>query len=176
MPAVRGELSLERVSLFADVQRPPLIKDLSLGLAAGECLGVIGPSASGKTTLAAADARVAPAERRHRAPGRRRPGELAAEQLAGHIGYLPQDVELFAGTVAHNIARLGPVDSQAVIAAARLAGVHDMIVRLPQAYDTELGDGGATLSGGQRQRIGLARAAVRRAEAGAAGRAQRPPR
>ena len=157
-PAVRGELSLERVSLFADVQRPPLIKNLSLSLVAGECLGVIGPSASGKTTLL----RLMLGLRQPNAGTVRLDGvDLAnwpAEQLAGHIGYLPQDVELFAGTVAHNIARLGPLDSQAVIAAAQLAGVHDMIVRLPQAYDTELGDGGATLSGGQRQRIGLARA------------------
>ena len=175
-PAVRGELSLERVSLFADVQRPPLIKNLSLSLVAGECLGVIGPSASGKTTLL----RLMLGLRQPNAGTVRLDGvDLAnwpAEQLAGHIGYLPQDVELFAGTVAHNIARLGPLDSQAVIAAAQLAGVHDMIVRLPQAYDTELGDGGATLSArpAPAHRAGAGR--VRRAEAGAAGRAQRPPR
>jgi ABC-type protease/lipase transport system fused ATPase/permease subunit len=81
-----------------------------------------------------------------------------AEQLAGRIGYLPQDVELFAGSVAANIARLGAIDSEQVIAAARLAGVHEMISRLPQAYATELGEAGAVLSGGQRQRIALARA------------------
>ncbi len=158
LPPLRGDLSLERVSLLADSQRPPIIKGVSLTLPAGQCLGLIGPSAAGKTTLA----RLLLGLRRPTAGTVRLDGvELAhwpAEQLADAIGYLPQDVELFAGTVAHNIARLGPVDSHKVIEAAQRAGVHEMIARLPQAYDTELGDGGAVLSGGQRQRIGLARA------------------
>jgi PrtD family type I secretion system ABC transporter len=158
LPALRGELRLERVSLLADTQRPPIIKGVSLTLAAGQCLGLIGPSAAGKTSLA----RLLLGLRQPTAGSVRLDGvELAhwpAEQLADAVGYLPQDVELFAGSVARNIARLGPVDSAKVIEAARRAGVHEMIARLPRAYDTELGVGGAVLSGGQRQRIGLARA------------------
>jgi PrtD family type I secretion system ABC transporter len=158
LPALRGELSLERVSLLADARRPPIIKGVSLALAPGECLGLIGPSASGKTTLL----RLMLGLRQPDAGTVRLDGvefsNWPAEQLAGAIGYLPQDVELFAGTVAHNIAQLGAIDSEQVVAAAQLAGVHDMIARLPQAYDTELGDAGAVLSGGQRQRIALARA------------------
>lgn len=158
LPPLRGELTLERVTLLADPQRPPIIKGVSLVLPAGQCLGLIGPSAAGKTTLA----RLLLGLRRPTGGAVRLDGvEIAhwsAEQLADAIGYLPQDVELFAGTVAHNIARLGPIDSQKVVEAAQRAGVHEMIARLPKAYETELGEGGAILSGGQRQRIGLARA------------------
>jgi ABC-type protease/lipase transport system fused ATPase/permease subunit len=158
LPPVRGELSLERVSLLGPPGRPPVIKALSLRLMPGECLGLIGPSAAGKTTLL----RLMLGLRSPHAGSVRLDGmEFALwprEQLTGAIGYLPQDVELFAGSVAHNIAHLGPVDSERVIQAAQRAGVHEMILRLPQAYDTELGDGGSQLSGGQRQRIALARA------------------
>jgi PrtD family type I secretion system ABC transporter len=158
LPPVRGEVSLERVVLLADVQRPPVIKGVSLTLAPGECLGLVGPSASGKTTLV----RLMLGLRVPNSGTVRLDGvDLAGwprDQLIGAIGYLPQDVELFAGTVAHNIARLGEIDSEHVIEAARLAGVHDMILRLPSAYETEVGDAGSALSGGQRQRIALARA------------------
>ncbi|MCW7542125.1 type I secretion system permease/ATPase [Aquabacterium sp. A7-Y] len=158
LPPARGALSLEQVTLSLDVSRPPVIKRVSFSLAPGECLGLIGPSAAGKTTLV----RLMLGLRTPQAGSVRLDGmELAGwprDQLSGVIGYLPQDVELFSGSVAHNIAQLGPVDSERVVAAAQLAGVHEMILRLPQAYETELGDGGCALSGGQRQRIALARA------------------
>lgn len=158
LPPLRGELALERVSFIADPRRPPLIKGVTLALAPGQCLGLVGPSASGKTTLV----RLMLGLRAPHAGTVRLDGaDLAAwprDQLAGAVGYLPQDVALFAGSVAHNIAQLGEIDSQRVIEAARRAGVHEMILRLPQAYDTEVGDGGTLLSGGQRQRIALARA------------------
>ncbi len=158
LPPVRGELSLERVVLFADPQRPPVIKGVSLTLAPGQCLGLIGPSASGKTTLVRLMLGLrAPSSGTMRLDG----VDLAGwprDQLIGAVGYLPQDVELFAGTVAHNIARLGEIDSERVIEAARMAGVHEMILGLPNAYETEVGDAGCGLSGGQRQRIALARA------------------
>jgi PrtD family type I secretion system ABC transporter len=158
LPPLRGELSLERLMLVGDPQRPPLIKGVSLALAPGQCLGLIGPSASGKTTLL----RLMLGLRTPNSGTVRLDGvDLAAwprEQSIGAIGYLPQDVELFAGTVAYNIARLGEIDSVRVIAAARLAGVHEMILGLPNAYETEVGEAGCGLSGGQRQRIALARA------------------
>ncbi len=158
LPAVRGELQLDRVSLFAPDGSTPLVKAVSLALAPGECLGVIGASGSGKTTLV----RLMLGLRDPQAGTVRLDGvDLAAwprEQRAAAVGYLPQDVALFAGTVAENIARLGPVDSGRVIAAAQIAGVHALIARLPQAYETEIGEDGALLSGGQRQRIALARA------------------
>jgi PrtD family type I secretion system ABC transporter len=159
LPAARGALSVERATLLApQPQAAPILKAIQLEVAPGECLGVIGPSGSGKTSLV----RLLLGLRRPQAGAVRLDGiDLAAwprEQHAQALGYLPQDVELFDGTVAQNIARLGPVDGERVVAAARLAGIHDMVSRLPQAYDTEIGEDGASLSGGQRQRIALARA------------------
>lgn len=158
LPRPRGELRLERVSLLGEAGAPPIVKSVSLVLPAGECLGLVGPSGAGKTSLL----RLMLGLRAPQVGTVRLDGvDLAAwprERRADAVGYLPQDVALFAGSVAHNIARLGPVDSDAVLRAARRAGVHELIARLPQAYDTQLGDDGAPLSGGQRQRIGLARA------------------
>jgi PrtD family type I secretion system ABC transporter len=158
LPRPRGELRLERASLIGAAGAPPILKSVSLVLPAGECLGIVGPSGSGKTSLL----RLMLGLRAPQAGTVRLDGvDLEAwprAQRADAVGYLPQDVALFAGSVAQNIARLGPVDSDKVLHAARLAGVHELITRLPQAYDTEIGDDGALLSGGQRQRIGLARA------------------
>jgi PrtD family type I secretion system ABC transporter len=158
LPAPRGALSLERVTLCAGGDGAPLLKQVSLALVPGECLGIVGPSGAGKTTLL----RALLGLRRPQAGTVRLDGvDLQAwprEQLAQAFGYLPQDVQLFAGTVAQNIAQLGAVDAAQVVEAAQRAGVHELIARLPQAYDTEVGESGAVLSGGQRQRIGLARA------------------
>jgi len=161
LPRSHGRLDLERVVHRAAPGLAPIIRGVSLQVAAGESVGIIGPSAAGKTTLlrlilgilqpcsGAVRLDGADAEQWHRRAGEK------------HVGYLPQDVELFAGTVAQNIARLEPMDSAAVIEAARLAHAHEMIVQLPCGYDTEIGHGGAVLSAGQRQRIALARALYR---------------
>ena len=139
--------------------RRAVVQDVELRLAAGHAVGIIGPSASGKSSLARALVGVwAPARGTIRLDGL----DLAhwpAERLGRHVGYLPQDVELFAGSVAENIARFDPeARAEQIIAAARAADVHELIATLPDGYDTQIGDGGAVLSAGQRQRIGLARA------------------
>ena len=139
--------------------RRVVVQDVELRLAAGSAVGIIGPSASGKSSLARALVGVwAPARGTIRLDGL----DLAhwpAERLGRHVGYLPQDVELFAGSVAENIARFDPeARAEQIIAAARAADVHELIATLPDGYDTQIGDGGADLSAGQRQRIGLARA------------------
>ncbi|HEY1289994.1 MAG TPA: type I secretion system permease/ATPase [Burkholderiales bacterium] len=158
LPAPAGRLELERVVFGPAPMRPALIKGVGFALAPGESLGLVGPSASGKTTLL----RLILGLWKPQAGCVRLDGadislwERGA--LGKHVGYLPQDVSLLGGTVAQNIARLGPVDSASVVAAARLAHAHDMILRLPQGYETEIGEAGAVLSGGQRQRIALARA------------------
>jgi PrtD family type I secretion system ABC transporter len=148
LPAPQGQLQVEN-AFFR------VLKRISFRLGAGESLGIIGPSASGKSTLARLIVGVwKPAAGVVRLDG----ADVAAwprEKLGPHIGYLPQDVELFAGTVAENIARLAEPDSTEVIRAAQRAHVHEMILRLPKGYDTEVSDG---LSPGQRQRIALARA------------------
>jgi PrtD family type I secretion system ABC transporter len=158
LPAPQGRLDVERVVFGHEGQRTPLIKGATFALEAGSSLGLIGPSASGKTTLA----RLLLGIWRPQSGAVRLDGADVAQwnrdELGAHVGYLPQDVELFAGTVAENIARLGAVDSAKVVEAAKLAHAHEMILKLPQGYDTPIGDGGSRLSGGQRQRIALARA------------------
>src|SRR5688572_15089870 len=158
MPAPRGRLEVERLTYAFSPERPPLLRGVSFSVAAGESVGLIGPSGSGKTTLL----RLLTGVRAARSGKVRLDGaDIAAcdrEALGRSLGYLPQDVELFAGTVAANIARLQTPDAEAVIRAARLAHAHDLILGLPNGYDTEIGAGGGLLSGGQRQRIALARA------------------
>ncbi len=158
LPAPTGRLDVEPILFATAPMRPALIKGVGFALAAGESLGLIGPSASGKTTLI----RLILGIWKPQAGVVRLDGADVArwdrDALGAHVGYLPQDVELFAGTVAENIARLGAVDSEQVVEAARLAHAHEMILRLPEGYDTQIGEAGAVLSGGQRQRIALARA------------------
>ena len=158
LPAPQGRVDLERVVFATAVQGATLIKGVSFSLDAGESLGLVGPSGAGKTTLLRLMLGIwKPQSGVVRLDGANI-AQWDRDALGLHVGYLPQDAELFAGTVAENIARLGAVDDGRVVEAARLAHAHEMILRLPQGYDTPLGDAGATLSGGQRQRIALARA------------------
>ena len=158
LPAPTGQLTLEHISFGIRATNKVIIKDLSISLAAGESLGIIGPSAAGKSSLARLITGVwKPISGSVRLDGADITGwEKGA--LGRYVGYLPQDVELFAGSIADNIARLDTPDTELVIAAASLAGVHDMILKMPDGYDTQIGEGGAVLSGGQRQRVALARA------------------
>lgn len=158
LPAPAGRLDLERVVFGQVAQRPPIIKGVSLSLQPGETLGLIGPSASGKTTLARLILGIwSPQSGAVRLDGAD-VSQWNRRALGPHLGYLPQDIELFSGTVAENIGRMNVLDSAAVVQAARQAGAHDLILRLPQGYETPLGEAGSSLSGGQRQLIGLARA------------------
>ncbi len=158
LPAPTGELSVEQLGACAPGTRRATLANLSFALSAGQVLGVIGPSGCGKSTLARLLVGVwQPVTGKVRLDG----ADLSQwdkHQLGPHLGYLPQDIQLFAGTIAHNIARFAEVNADKVLAAAQMAGVHELILQLPQGYDTVLGDSGAGLSGGQKQRIGLARA------------------
>lgn len=158
LPRPSGRLSVEDAFACTPGSSLPILRGVTFGLAPGEALGVIGPSASGKSTLARLLAGIWPVQ----AGKVRLDGadvfQWNKEELGPWLGYLPQDVELFEGSIAENIARFGPLDSDAVIQAARQAGVHDMILRLPQGYDTQLSTDGGSLSGGQKQRVALARA------------------
>jgi PrtD family type I secretion system ABC transporter len=158
LPAPKGRLEVERLGFAFSPDRAPLLRNLCFTVFPGESLGLVGPSAAGKTTLL----RLLLGVRTPQSGVVRLDGSDIArwdrEQLGRAIGYLPQNVELFAGSVAANIARLQKPDPEAVIRAAQLAQAHELIQRLPEGYDTDIGDSGCLLSGGQRQRIALARA------------------
>ncbi|UUZ74663.1 type I secretion system permease/ATPase [Polaromonas sp. P1(28)-13] len=158
LPKPLGQVSVEAVTAAPPGSTVAVIKNLSFSIAPGDVLGIIGPSGAGKSSLARLLVGIWPS-----AIGKVRLDgadvyQWNKDELGPHIGYLPQDIELFAGTVSENIARFGEVDPEKVISAAKRTGVHEMILQFPQGYDTPLGDGGAGLSGGQKQRIGLARA------------------
>ena len=158
LPTPEGRLSVEGVSYLAPGVVKPILHGISFSLQPGERLAVIGPSGAGKSTLARLIVGVWQA----------RQGTVRLDSadvytwdradFGRHVGYLPQEVELFEGSIKDNIARFGDATPEQIIAAAMRAGVHDMILRMPDGYETEVGSGGTILSGGTRQRIGLARA------------------
>ena len=156
--APNGEMSLTNVVASAPGRTSPILKGITFTVPAGSITAVLGPSGSGKSTLARVMLGIWPDVS----------GEVLLDglpiegwnriELGPYLGYLPQDIELFEGTIGENIARFGRLDSDKVIEAARCAGLHEMILRFPKGYDTPIGEAGSLLSGGQRQRIGLARA------------------
>ena len=159
LPAPASDLRVEDVAVTPPSGRNTVVQGVSFRLQAGNGLGIIGPSGSGKSSLVRALVGAwLPTRGTIRLDGAALE-QWSSEQLGRHIGYLPQDVELFAGTAAQNISRFDANnDPMAIIAAAKAAGVHELILRLPDGYETQIGEGGAALSAGQRQRVGLARA------------------
>ena len=158
LPTPKGQLSVSAIVVAPPGAAAAVLKGVSFDLQPGEALGILGPSGSGKSTLARVITGVWPAASGTVRIDGAELSQWSRDALGPHMGYLPQDVDLFDGTVAENIARLGPVDPEAVVEAAQRAGIHDLILSLPQGYDTPIGESGNRLSGGQRQRVGIARA------------------
>ena len=158
LPEPTGKLSVEQVMVVPPGSKNIVVRGVTMELSPGEALGIVGPSASGKSCLARALLGIWPA---YSGKVRLDGADIASwnrNELGPHIGYLPQDIELFDGSISENISRFGDVDPEKVVAAAKTAGVHELILNLPKGYDTVIGGAGGVLSGGQRQRIGLARA------------------
>jgi PrtD family type I secretion system ABC transporter len=158
LPRPKGRLTVEGLSFAVPLNPKPILRGVTFDIEPGEVLGIIGPSGAGKSTLARHIVGVLkPSAGAVRLDG----ADVSVwtkSSLGQHLGYLPQDIELFADTVAANISRFQEGEDKEAILAAQMAGVHEMILRLANGYDTQVGDGGAILSGGYRQRVGLARA------------------
>jgi ATP-binding cassette subfamily C protein len=162
LPKPEVSLAVENVSASPPGEGRVVVQNVGFALKSGDGLGIIGPSAAGKSSLARLIVGVwQPIRGKVRLDGAAL-DQWSPESLGRHIGYLPQDVELFDGTIAENIRRFETEpEANAIIAAAKSAGVHELVVRLPEGYDTRIGEAGAVLSAGQRQRIALARALYR---------------
>ncbi|MAU95301.1 MAG: type I secretion system permease/ATPase [Fulvimarina sp.] len=159
LPAPCRSVKVEAVTVVAPASGAVLVSDVSFSIAAGQVVGLIGPSGGGKTSLAKGLVGIWPLLRGHVRLDDADLTQWRKDALGAHVGYLPQDVSLLDGTIAENIARFDPdAEARDIVAAAKAAGVHEMIVRLPDGYQTALGPNGTALSAGQRQRIGLARA------------------
>jgi PrtD family type I secretion system ABC transporter len=159
LPDPQGALAVEQVSYAVPALEKPLIRNISFRANAGEVVAIVGPSGSGKSTLLRLILGIRPLSAGIVRLDGADINQWAKDALGRFIGYLPQDVELFAGSIKDNICRFQEDASpQAIVKAARMANAHELILRLPQGYDTDIGDGGVLLSVGQRQRIGLARA------------------
>lgn len=158
LPDPEGRIQLENAVVVPPGSKLPVIKGINLVIEKGDIVGVIGPSGAGKSTLARAVLGIWPTANGAIRLDGAEVYNWDREHLGGFIGYLPQDIELFEGTISENIARFGDIDPEQVVEAAKMADVHELILRFPEGYDTVIGASGGNLSGGQRQRIGLARA------------------
>jgi type I secretion system ABC transporter, PrtD family len=158
LPDPEGRIQLENAVVVPPGSKLPVIKGINLAIEKGDIVGVIGPSGAGKSTLARAILGIWPTSSGSIRLDGAEVFNWDREHLGGFIGYLPQDIELFEGSISENIARFGDIDPGQVVEAAKMADVHDLILRFPEGYDTVIGATGGNLSGGQRQRIGLARA------------------
>ena len=158
LPDPEGRIQLENAVVVPPGSKLPVLKGLNLIIEKGDIVGVIGPSGAGKSTLARAVLGIWPTANGAIRLDGAEVFNWDREHLGQFIGYLPQDIELFEGTIGENIARFGDIDPEQVVEAAKMADVHELILRLPEGYDTVIGITGGNLSGGQRQRIGLARA------------------
>ena len=155
---VSAQITLDNLVATAPGRKAPILKGLNAHFRAGEVVAIVGPSGAGKSTLARCMIGIWPDVTGKVLMDGKSIDSWSRDDLGPHIGYLPQDIELFEGTIAENIGRFGQIDSFKVIEAAQQTGIHDMILRFPKGYDTPMGEAGGMLSGGQRQRVGLARA------------------
>jgi ATP-binding cassette subfamily C protein EexD len=158
LPAPTGQLSVENVTVVPPGSQIAAVRGVAFQIAAGESLGIIGPSAAGKTSLVRAILGVWPLRAGYIRLDGADISQWDRDELGPYVGYLPQDIELFDGTIAANICRFSKLDSDKVISASKSAGIHEMILRLPEGYDTIINSNAGALSAGQRQKLGLARA------------------
>jgi ATP-binding cassette subfamily C protein EexD len=158
LPAPIGAFQLDQAQVTPPGSKTPIIRGITMSISKGDVLGIIGPSGAGKSTFARALLGIWPTSSGTIRLDGAEIFNWNRDELGPHIGYLPQDIELFEGTISQNIARFGEVEPEKVVAAAKMADVHELILRLPDGYNTAIGANGGNLSGGQRQRIGLARA------------------